>query len=152
MGTAITKVTYTSVLPQWAAGLSKETNVRLVRAYSEVQGSLLQSLTGTKSGLVYRVPGTQTLYTASAPGQTPARRLGDLARSYSQPPSLRDVYRGQIAFGSKLNLTRKPYPAYLENGSPKTGLEPRPHLTPAFENTRKRVIEILSGEFIIRTG
>jgi len=51
------------------------------QACNEVRNQIVQNLSGARSGKDYIVPGTSRHYTASAPGEYPATRLGDLKGS-----------------------------------------------------------------------
>ncbi len=103
-----------------------------------LRGEIQKTLTGDRSGRVYRVPGTQTFYTASAPGEAPASRTGTL--------------RNAISFRvDKVNLTalvgpkifNPPYPEFLEFGT--KNASPRPFMRPTFEANKERVIAILKS-------
>ena len=79
-----------------------------------------------RSGAEYTVPGTGVQYVASAPGEPPAPRTGDLARSY-----VFEVTPPRVVVGS-----RKPQ-ARLEFGW--GNILPRPHLRPAERSVRDAV-------------
>jgi len=80
-------------------------------------------LRGSPSGEVYKVPGTQVNYRASAPGQAPAPRTGDLANSYQSQVTSEST---SIVF-SGLKYSR------IEFGW--GHVAPRPHLRPASDIT-----------------
>lgn len=64
--------------------VSKIRNAQNQRATSIamfLHGEVQKKITGPRTGRRYRVPGTQVSYTASAPGEPPAKQLGDLGRS-----------------------------------------------------------------------
>ena len=95
-------------------------------------------LVGTRSGKMYYVPATKTKYQASAPGEAPARRTGDLAANYGW-----EVKGTEGAVGNK--IVDPPYPVYLEKGTKK--MKPRPHLGRAFEEDKAAIIAKLSRRF-----
>lgn len=101
---------------------------------AEAKKSILR---GTKSGRRYRVPGTSRFYTASAPGQAPAPRTGDLANSiYTRVPA---DYIAQV--GSELKYSK------IEFGYGRAA--PRPYLRPANDMTmrdRRRLIAAITRQ------
>lgn len=94
---------------------------------TEVKRVLLR---GSRSGREYNVPGTKTTYTASAPGEPPAPRTGDLANSYTF-----SVSSPRVIVGSP-----KPQ-AQLEYGWGHAA--PRPHLRPAERNARPVLAKLM---------
>lgn len=89
---------------------------------------------GQRTGETYTVPGTGVEYTASAPGEPPAPRTGDLAGSYTFYASGNSVVVGSPLLHSRLEF----------------GLgyaEPRPHLRPAARRTSRRNERLVRREF-----
>lgn len=74
--------------------------------------------TGSRSGRVYSFRGKK--YTASAPGEPPAKRSGNLARKFKYKVNLNEMKLGSEAFSKK----GAPYPFFLEGGTKK--MAPRP--------------------------
>ena len=95
-------------------------------------------LVGQRSGRWYRVPGTKKRYRASREGEAPARRTGDLARSYKAGPLEETPGRVQVKVGSNL-----PYAPILQDPD---GLN-RPHLDTAVELCKPKYEQILRGEW-----
>jgi len=95
-----------------------------------------------KTGRRYRLPSGGGFYTASAPGEAPAVRTGDLEESYE----IRVSKRNNRAFvGTKLK-----YGFFLERGTRK--FKKRPHIKPGFEEVRNEIEQELGrpmkeGEF-----
>lgn len=54
---------------------------RMLEAANEVRNTVLETLSGSRSGRTYKVPGTRRTYTASAPGQPPAVATARLRQS-----------------------------------------------------------------------
>jgi len=54
---------------------------RMLEAVQVVRNQVLDTLSGSRSGRIYRVPGTRRAYTASSPGQPPAVATADLRQS-----------------------------------------------------------------------
>lgn len=105
----------------------------------EVRKTLqLEVLVGNRTGKWYRVPGTKKRYQASREGEAPARRTGDLARSYKTGPLEETPGRVQVKVGSALE-----YAPILQDPD---GLN-RPHLDTAVELARPKLEQILRGEW-----
>lgn len=105
----------------------------------EVRKTLqLEVLVGNRTGKWYRVPGTKKRYQASREGEAPARRTGDLARSYKTGPLEETPGRVQVKVGS--NLT---YAPILQDPD---GLN-RPHLDTAVELAEPKLRQILMGDW-----
>ena len=75
--------------------------------------------------------GRAGFYRASAPGEAPAQRLGDLRQSIRIQPRI-EPGRIQARVGSLLE-----YAVYLEYGT--ETMQPRPHLRIAYERARPRI-------------
>jgi hypothetical protein len=114
-------------LPKLTKQLEQQIEQRMRKAVYRVHRQLTGILSGSRSGKVYRVPGTRRTYTASAPGQAPAVRLGDLRTSY------RPVVEGKGWNSVGKVGTPMDYGAFLEHGTSR--MSKRPHLRPAFDQT-----------------
>jgi len=53
----------------------------MLEAVNEVRNVTLETLSGTRSGRTYKVPGTGRTYTASAPGEPPAVATAELRQN-----------------------------------------------------------------------
>jgi hypothetical protein len=123
-------VQYRSNLDGVLAALQREAEVRAYAAGNEVRNAWLEVLSGTRSGRTYRIPGTKRTYTASAPGEAPAVRFGDLRRSVKVERDPTDPTR--VIVGSDLKKA-----VQLEKGTRR--MAPRPHLQPAVEKAMPEV-------------
>jgi len=104
---------------------------RMTAAVNEMRGEILVTLSGSRSGRTYKVPGTGRTYTASAPGQPPAQRLGELRQSVStEVEGTGSKVVGRVG-------TNKKYGPMLEFGT--RNMAPRPWLRPTFEKKQKDV-------------
>ena len=65
-------------MPVALAAIAAASEKALTAACDQARNQIVQNLSGQRHGARYKVPGTQTYYTASAPGEYPAVRLGDL--------------------------------------------------------------------------
>jgi len=86
---------------------------------------------GAKTGKTYNVPGTSVSYRASAPGQSPANRTGNLAASYASQ---------SISSEKSIVYSRLKY-AKIEFGY--GNVAPRPALRPAKDKIMKSKNEII---------
>ena len=71
--------------------------VFLQKAVSAAFTGMIGSMTGQKSGRVYKIPGTDRTYQASAPGQAPAAPTGFLRTSITISPVNKYEYVISIA-------------------------------------------------------
>ena len=71
--------------------------VFLQKAVSAAFTGMIASMTGQKSGRVYKIPGTDRTYQASAPGQAPAAPTGFLRTSITISPVNKYEYVISIA-------------------------------------------------------
>jgi len=109
---------------------------RMLEAVDEVRNATLETLSGSRSGRIYKVPGTGVDYTASAPGEPPAVQLGDLRKSVKG--GIEKEGKTVIGFvGSEL-----PKASMLEMGTSK--MLPRPWLRPSFEKSSDKIKEIFT--------
>jgi len=127
---------------------------RMEAACIEVKNTTKETLSGQRHGKVYKVPttgrgrigegrsiaGTGVRYTASAPGEAPAIRLGGLRASVDYTVS-----------GSGTRLTGDvgtplKYGAPLEYGS--LHISPRPWLKKSFEKSVGRILEIWGRKWL----
>ena len=71
--------------------------VWLQETVSKAYRLMIASMTGQKSGRIYKIPGTDRTYQASAPGQAPAAPTGFLRTSITISPVNRYEYVISIA-------------------------------------------------------
>ena len=109
---------------------------RMYAATNEVRNETIRTLSGNRSGRVYRVPGTQVTYVASAPGEPPAVQTGQLRNSvkgrvYTEGASVKGEVGTELMKG-----------LYLEKGT--INMAPRPWLERSFRDALPAVKGILS--------
>lgn len=112
-----------------------EVQSRAFRAANELRNSSLTVLRGQRSGRVYRRPFASGHYTASAPGEPPAVRSGDLRRSWRQ--NTRSERGPQGLTVRPAIITNVPYAAMLDEGTRK--MAPRPYKDAVIENAKPRI-------------
>lgn len=96
---------------------------RGVRAVNAIRNAELEVLKGQRSGKVYRKPHSKATYTASAPGEPPARRTGNLRMHWNGQVKSENASGGGVAIIAELE-SQEPYAGYLENGTSKMAARP----------------------------
>lgn len=126
--------------------LGKETEDRVRKATHHLRNEVNETLSGERSGKTYKVPGTEnTYYTASAPGEPPASRLGHLRSSIGWKIMEKRGLFKRLAIVGRVG-TPLEYGAKLETGEYPAGPNPtvaRPWLGPTFVRERDAVKRIL---------
>lgn len=138
---------------------------RGTRALNELRNAELEVLRGPRGGKVYKKPGTYgkpnkrtrklmgdyghklrdgQLYTASAPGEPPAKRNGDLRLHWN------GEVKGGVASGGGTSITvelesQEHYAGYLEDGTSK--MEPRPFAKKIKEKAAPGIDRIFSEPY-----
>lgn len=123
--------------------VNREAASRGVRAVNAIRNAELEVLSGKRSGRVYRKPHTKSHYTASAPGEPPARRTGNLRLNWN------GTVESSIT-GSGLRVTavlesQERYSTYLENGTRR--MAPRPFKQPISEKAMPEIERIYHEKY-----
>lgn len=112
---------------------------RATRALNELRNAELEVLKGGRGGRRYRKYPYKSMYTASAPGEPPARRSGNL----------RLHWNGTVeAGGGMVTITLESqefYATYLEHGTRK--MAARPFLDRIKEKAEPAVVQIYSAPY-----
>lgn len=116
---------------------------RGMRAVNAIRNAELEVLRGKRSGRVYRKPHTKSHYTASAPGEPPARRTGNLRLNWNGTVE-------SSGTGSGLRVTavlesQERYSTYLENGTRR--MAPRPFKQPISEKAMPEIERIYHEKY-----
>lgn len=116
---------------------------RGTRAVNAIRNAELEVLRGKRSGRVYRKPHTKSHYTASAPGEPPARRTGNLRLNWNGTVE-------SSSTGSGLRVTavlesQERYSTYLENGTRR--MAPRPFKQPISEKAMPEIERIYHEKY-----
>lgn len=106
----------------------------MAEAVMEVRNTTLETLSGSRTGRQYKVPGTQRTYTASAPGEPPAQATAGLRQSVETKVE----GKGMDVIGTV--GTDKPHGKMLELGT--RNMAARPWLRISFEKTIPKIREI----------
>lgn len=96
---------------------------RGVRAVNAIRNAELEVLKGQRSGKVYRKPYSKATYTASAPGEPPARRTGNLRMHWNGQVKSENSSSGGVAIIAELE-SQESYAGCLENGTSKMADRP----------------------------
>lgn len=133
------RVTLTVKTEEAIRGMEHVAAQRMWQATQIVRNKVLETLSGERSGRRYRVPGTNVYYTASAPGEPPAVRTGNLRKSIkTEIASEGRVIKGRV--GTDLDYGRK-----LEYGT--RHMAPRPWLERSFKEAEEDVKDVLGGRW-----
>lgn len=123
--------------------VNREAASRGMRAVNAIRNAELEVLSGKRSGRVYRKPHTKSHYTASAPGEPPARRTGNLRLNWNGTVE-------SSSTGSGLRVTavlesQERYSTYLENGTRR--MAPRPFKQPISEKAMPEIKRIYHEKY-----
>ncbi|HCA29132.1 MAG TPA: hypothetical protein DEP23_06010 [Ruminococcaceae bacterium] len=121
-----------------------EAKSRAFRAANELRNSALTVLRGQRSGRVYKRPFSRSKYTASAPGEPPAVRSGDLRRSWRQRTASEST--GKSLTVKPAITTDVKYAPWLDEGTDK--MEPRPFEDPIIEDAKPKIKAIYSEPYL----
>lgn len=117
---------------------------RGVRAVNAIRNAELEVLKGQRSGRKYRKYPYKTKYTASAPGEPPARRTGNLRMHWDGQVKSENSSNGGVAIIAELESQEK-YADILEHGSPK--MAPRPFVEKIKEKATPEIQRIYSEPY-----
>lgn len=123
--------------------VNREAASRGMRAVNAIRNAELEVLRGKRSGRVYRKPHTKSHYTASAPGEPPARRTGNLRLNWNGTVE-------SSSTGSGLRVTavlesQERYSTYLENGTRR--MAPRPFKQPISKKAMPEIERIYHEKY-----
>ena len=123
--------------------VNREAASRGMIAVNAIRNAELEVLSGKRSGRVYRKPHTKSHYTASAPGEPPARRTGNLRLNWNGTVE-------SSSTGSGLRVTavlesQERYSTYLENGTRR--MAPRPFKQPISEKAMPEIERIYHEKY-----
>lgn len=123
--------------------VNRDAASRGMRAVNAIRNAELEVLRGKRSGRVYRKPHTKSHYTASAPGEPPSRRTGNLRLNWNGTVE-------SSSTGSGLRVTavlesQERYSTYLENGTRR--MAPRPFKQPISEKAMPEIERIYHEKY-----
>lgn len=117
---------------------------RGVRAVNAIRNSELEVLKGQRGGRVYKKPHSRATYTASAPGEPPARRTGNLRMHWNGQVKTGAASGGGVSIIAELE-SQEHYAGYLENGTSK--MAPRPFVDKIAEEAMPEIKAIYNEPY-----
>ncbi len=117
---------------------------RGVRAVNAIRNAEREVLKGQRSGKVYRKPFSKATYTASAPGEPPARRTGNLRMHWNGQVKSENSSNGGVAIVAELE-SQESYAAHLENGTSR--MAPRPFVERIKQEAAPEIQKIYSEPY-----
>lgn len=128
--------------------VNQETVSRAVRASNALRNAALEVLRGQRGGRKYRKPFSKQMYTASAPGEAPAVRTGDLRRSW-RPIAASEKTKGGVVVKPGIRTEVK-YAPILDSGG--EHLAARPYREAVVEKAKPEVKAIFSEPYHLGGG
>ena len=119
---------------------------RATRAVNAMRNAELDVLKGQRSGKVYKKPGGGT-YRASAPGEPPARRTGNLRLHWNGNVEAGTSSGQGISVKLQLESMETKYNDYMEHGTPGGMIAPRPYVDRITEKATPDVVAIYSESY-----
>lgn len=121
-------------------GINQKVASRGVRAVNALRNAELEVLKGQRSGKVYRKPYTKkATYTASAPGEAPARRTGNLRMHWNGQVKRGSASGKGVPIIASLESQEK-YAGVLEEGA--SNMAPRPFVGKIIEKAKPEIQRI----------
>lgn len=124
--------------------INRKVRSRGTRVKNALRNAELEVLRGKRSGRKYRKPFSTRRYTASAPGEPPARRTGALRLNWTGGVEASAGSSG----GTKVTAyieSQTPYAGYLENGTSK--IAARPYVDRIKEKAQPEVDRIMNEDY-----
>ncbi|HUV56286.1 MAG TPA: hypothetical protein VMV84_03555 [Dehalococcoidales bacterium] len=137
MGTEVKLVFHTKEVLK---AIEDTASQRMAEAVNVVRNQALETLSGSRSGRTYQVPGTRRYYTASAPGEPPAQATSQLRQS------IKTSVEGEGRTVIGMVGTNKIQGKMTEFGT--RNMAPRPWLRISFEKALSKVKSILSRKWL----
>lgn len=116
-----------------------QSNVR--RATMFLDGEVKRTIgSGQRTGKVYKVPGTQRKYTASAPGQAPAVMLGNYINSITHKVEMgADTITGTVGTNMKQGKRLEFGFVGTDSKGRRYNQAPRPHFKVTYEKNKQKI-------------
>lgn len=112
-----------AIIKEQVTNINRKVVSRGVRAVNAIRNAELEVLKGQRSGRVYRKPYSKATYTASAPGEPPARRTGNLRMHWNGQVKSENASGGGVAIVAELE-SQESYAGYLDEGTAKMAARP----------------------------
>jgi hypothetical protein len=125
--------------------VSSQAVSRGTQAVNALRNAELEVLKGQRRGKVYRKPHSKASYTASAPGEPPARRTGNLRLHWNGKVIKERTSGGGLNITAQLE-SQEPYAGILEHGSRR--MAPRPFVERIKQKAMPKIKRIYSRPYI----
>lgn len=125
--------------------INKTVKSRARRVSNALRNAELEVLSGQRGGRKYRKPHTKrATYTASAPGEPPARRTGNLRLRWNVGMDANQSGNGGVKVTSYIE-SETPYAGYLEDGTKR--MAARPYVEKIKEKAKPEIEQIMSEDY-----
>lgn len=124
--------------------INQQVKSRGTRVKNALRNAELEVLKGKRSGRKYRKPNSKRRYTASAPGEPPARRTGALRLNWTGGVETQAGSGKGVVVTSYIE-SNTPYAGYLENGTGK--MAARPYVDRVKEKAQPEIDKILNEDY-----
>lgn len=124
--------------------INRQVRSRGTRVKNALRNAELEVLRGKRSGRKYRKPDSKRRYTASAPGEPPARRMGALRLNWTGGVEPSAGSSGNTKVTAYIE-SQTPYAGYLENGTNK--MAARPYVEKIKEKAQPEIEKIMSEDY-----
>ncbi len=132
------------VVEETVTKINRQVKSRGTRVKNVLRNAELEVLRGKRSGRKYRKPFSKRRYTASAPGEPPARRTGDLRLKWSGGVEAKTTSGKGTQVTAYLE-SNTPYAGYLENGTGR--MAARPYVEKIKEKAQPEIERIMSEDY-----
>jgi HK97 gp10 family phage protein len=124
--------------------INRQVRSRGTRVKNALRNAELEVLRGQRSGKRYRKPFSTRTYTASAPGEPPARRTGALRQNWTGGVEQTSTSSKGTTVTAYIE-SNTPYAGYLENGTGK--MAARPYVDKIKEKAQPEIERIMSEDY-----
>ncbi len=139
------EISLRAILDRDIEKIKRQMASRCHRGANALRNAAVEVLGQQGSGRQYHVPGTSTLYTASAPGQPPAACSGTFRRSWQ--PTMQISGNSFISrIESNVNVNGYNLGELLENGTSR--MAPRPHHEKIKQQALPKIVSIYSEPYL----
>lgn len=133
-----------ATVKEQVAEINRQVMTRGVRAVNALRNAELEVLKGQRSGRKYRKYPYKSTYRASAPGEPPARRSGNLRMHWTGEVKTSGSDSGGVVVTAELESQEK-YAAALQNGTDR--MAPRPFVERILEKAEPEIRRIYSEPY-----
>ncbi|MCM1104902.1 MAG: hypothetical protein NC409_12450 [Clostridium sp.] len=133
-----------ATIKEQTENINRKVLSRGVRAVNALRNAELEVLKGKRNGKVYRKYPYKSKYRASAPGEPPARRTGNLRMHWTGNVATKPKSDGGVTVTAELE-SQESYASVLENG--RHGMAPRPFVQPIIKKAMPEIRRIFSEPY-----